>query len=138
MAMGIKTNRLVDHVLYSQEKRYRQWIDVHHLLQVDNDPMRGTSSPRTIVIHVSAIVLPETMTRKTLPNRMERRNLSDALYDELVVPVIIRNKRLFPEFTTNDWCIIRGTRYDFKKVETTMDDRSYHILTQQSPAVGRG
>lgn len=120
------------------EKLYKQWVVVHHLIQVDNDVTFGDSTPRTLKYFLEAIVLPETNTREHLYNAgylSATRNFTyGALLDEVAVPVIIKNARLYPQLTTNDWVIVGTQRYNFKKVEFTMDGKSYHILTQQTPS----
>lgn len=139
MTIGMASNRLTDNVLYRLEKLYKQWIKIYKLISVSNDPVLGTSTPVTRTYDVQAIVLPATNVRKHLYSAgymsVARNFTYGGLFDEIAIPIIFK-KRQLPEFTTNDYALINGQRIDFKRVEETMDGKSFHILGQQSPAVG--
>jgi hypothetical protein len=138
---GIANNLLVTRILYTLERQYKRRIEVVHLLDVVNNVEQGLSIPNTLRFMIQAIVLPEVEVRKHLYNAaylsMSRNFVQGAHYDELATPMIIRGSRVprNVKLTTNDYALVDGVRYDFKHVGRTIDDRSYHVLTGQSPMV---
>lgn len=137
---GMAGQRLEDRVIYGLEKMYSQMISIHHQVSVVNDPAMGTSQRNETIVSVRAIVLPETLVRRHIYDASylgSSRNFTyGALFDQYATPIIIKASRVAFKLDNNDYCIVRGNRYDFKKVSYTMSGKSYHILTQQSPMVG--
>jgi len=135
----INNNFLTKSVLYNLKKLYSKVTELHHVTGIRNDVALGTSVAIEEIRNIKAIVLPNSIIRTSLFDAAylsaNRHFTYGALFDENSTAIILD---AIPGivFSTSDFCIIDGCRYDFKKVIKMGDNSTYMVSAKQATNTG--